>query len=105
MPTLYRVIFLALWIGVLSAPIGAQRQLEREAPSDPSQVRMPNGKMQSEEIIKADHERSIKDAAQLIELSESLKQELEKDDRHVLSISSLKKTEEIERSRGGSGRD
>jgi hypothetical protein len=97
MPTFSRVVFLALWIGVVSGPVGAQRQSERETLPDPSQVRMPNGKSQQEEIIKADHERSIKDAAQLIELSESLKQELEKDDRHVLSISSLKKTEEIEK--------
>lgn len=47
--------------------------------------------------MKAEHERSVKDAAQLIELAESLKAELEKDDTHVLSISSLKKTEEIEK--------
>jgi len=58
---------------------------------------MPNGKLQQDEILKADHERSVKDAAQLIDLAESLKAELEKDDTHVLSISSLKKTEEIEK--------
>ena len=59
--------------------------------------KLPNGKSQQEEILKADHEKDLKDAAQLIELSEQLKQELEKNDRHVLSISSLKKTEEIEK--------
>lgn len=48
-------------------------------------------------MLKADHEKSIRDAAQLIELSEGLKQDLEKNDRHVLSIASLKKTEEIEK--------
>jgi hypothetical protein len=58
---------------------------------------LPNGKSQQDEILKADHERDLKDAAQLIELAEQLKQELEKNDRHVLSISSLKKTEEIEK--------
>jgi len=63
----------------------------------PSETRLPNGKLQRDEILKAEHERSVKDAAQLIELAESLKAELEKDDTHVLSISSLKKTEEIEK--------
>jgi len=58
---------------------------------------LPDGKSQQDEILKADHERDLKDAAQLIELAEQLKQELEKNDRHVLSISSLKKTEEIEK--------
>ena len=77
------------------------RQLDPRLPRDPSKaaepVRLPNGKLQQDEILKADHERSVKDAAQLIELSESLKKELEKDDSHVLSIASLKKTEEIEK--------
>ncbi len=50
-----------------------------------------------EAILKEDHKHAIQDAAQLLELAESLKQELEKDDRHVLSVSSLRKTEEIEK--------
>jgi hypothetical protein len=66
-------------------------------PQKPSDVRLPNGKLQQDEILKADHDKTVKDAAQLIELAESLKQEIEKDDAHVLSISSLKKTEEIEK--------
>ena len=66
-------------------------------PRKPSEVRLPNGKLQQDEILKADHDKTVKDAAQLIELAESLKQEIEKDDAHVLSLSSLKKTEEIEK--------
>jgi hypothetical protein len=71
-------------------PLGPP-QTERDTP------RLPNGKIQQEEILKADHERDLKDAAQLIELAEGLKEELEKNDQHVLSLSSLKKTEEIEK--------
>ena len=82
----------------VSLPAG---QVDPRLPRDPTKsaeaVRLPNGKLQQDEILKADHEKSIKDAAQLIELSESLKKELEKDDSHVLSIASLKKTEEIEK--------
>ncbi|HKW97152.1 MAG TPA: hypothetical protein VJN43_05420 [Bryobacteraceae bacterium] len=71
------------------------RQIEPQKPS--GDVRLPNGKLQQEEILKADHEKSLKDAAQLIDLAEGLKAELEKNDTQVLSVSSLKKTEEIEK--------
>jgi len=91
----------AVVVSILAAlALAGARQLDSRIPPDPSKrtdIRLPNGKLQQDEILKADHEKSIKDAAQLIELSESLKKELEKDDRHVLSISSLKKTEEIEK--------
>ena len=67
----------------------------RQKPSE--DVQLPDGKSQQDEILKADHQKDLKDAAQLVELAEQLKQELEKNDRHVLSLSSLKKTEEIEK--------
>jgi hypothetical protein len=67
------------------------------APSEGDTTTLPNGKSQQDEILKADHEKDLKDAAQLIELAGQLKEELEKNDRHVLSLSSLKKTEEIEK--------
>ena len=66
-------------------------------PPEPLDTKLPNGKSQREEILKADHERSLKDAAELIKLSEDLKIELEKNDRHVLSVASLKKLEDIEK--------
>lgn len=60
-------------------------------------TRLPNGKLQRDEILKAEHEQNLKDAARLVELSEELKQELEKNDRFVVSMSSLKKTDDIEK--------
>jgi hypothetical protein len=86
-------------IGLALAPtpfVSAQVRPPRQPPAA-EDVKLPDGKLQQDEILKADHERDLKDAAQLIELAEQLKQELEKNDRHVLSISSLKKTEEIEK--------
>jgi hypothetical protein len=59
--------------------------------------KLPNGKSQNEAILKAEYEKSLKDAAQLVELSQALKDELEANDSHVLSLSSLKKAEEIEK--------
>ena len=52
---------------------------------------------QTEEILKRDYEDSLKDSAQLYKLAEELKIELEKNNRHVLSIAAIKKTEEIEK--------
>jgi hypothetical protein len=59
--------------------------------------KLPNGKSQNEAILKAEYEKSLKDAAQLVELARALKEELEANDSHVLSLSSLKKAEEIEK--------
>lgn len=66
-------------------------------PPEPGPHRLPNGKSQSEEILKADHEKSLKDAAELVRMAEDLKMELEKNDRYVLSLGAIKKTEEIEK--------
>ena len=64
---------------------------------DETDVRLPNGKVQRDEILKAEHEQNLKDAAQLADMAEQLKQELEKNDRYVISVSSLKKIDEIEK--------
>ncbi len=62
-----------------------------------SQRKLPNGKSQQEEILKADHAKDLKDVGTLIETAQQLKRELEKNDRHVLSVTSIRKTEEIEK--------
>ena len=60
-------------------------------------VILPNGKSQREEILKAEHQQNIKDAADLAELAEQLKIDLEKNDRYVLSMATIKKTDDIEK--------
>lgn len=59
--------------------------------------RLPDGRSQTEAILKADHKKMLEDAAELLRLAEDLKMELEKNDRHVVSVGMLKKTEEIEK--------
>ena len=82
-------------MGLLFSQFEAGR---REPPSDERHpAKLPNGKSQQEEILKADHEKTLQDAAQLVKLSEELQDELIKEDRHVLSIATLKKTEDIEK--------
>ena len=70
---------------------------QKEDPTAPLPNRMPNGSLQSEEILKAEHAASVKDAARLKQLSEELAADLEKNNRHVVSMQTLKKLDEIER--------
>jgi Skp family chaperone for outer membrane proteins len=60
-------------------------------------VRLPNGKSQRDEILKAEHAENLKDAAKLVDMAQDLRESLEKDDRYVLSLATLKKTEDIEK--------
>jgi hypothetical protein len=69
----------------------------RRGGGEEEDVILPNGKSQREEILKAEHQQNIKDAADLAELAEQLKIDLEKNDRYVLSIATLKKTDDIEK--------
>ena len=59
--------------------------------------KLPNGKSQKEEILKAEYRQNLKDAAALADLAEQLKADLEKNDRYVLSMATLKKTDDIEK--------
>lgn len=86
----YFTVLLALGIMIAAGQI-------RPADEEPSESRMPNGKNQREEMLKADHAKSLEDATELLKLAEELKIELEKNDRHVVSVASIKKAENIEK--------
>lgn len=58
---------------------------------------LPNGRNQMEEILKADHEKNVKELAELIRIAEEVQNELMRQDRHVLSLENLKKLERIEK--------
>lgn len=90
---------LVLSFAAVSCFAVAQREGTRSPSSteDETDVRLPNGKVQRDEILKAEHQQNLKDAARLADLAEQLKADLEKNDRYVLSISTLKKTDEIEK--------
>ena len=86
------------WLALAQDP--GRPPLGGRAPADtgPSQdVRLPNGKSQRDEILKADRDQNMKDAAQLVTLAQELQLEIEKNDRYVLSLSTLKKTDDIEK--------
>ena len=60
-------------------------------------AQLPNGKSQRDEILKAEHEQNLKDVARLSELAGELKEAMEKEDRFVFSLNTMKKAEEIEK--------
>jgi len=66
-------------------------------PETPDEVRLPNGKLQREEILKADYQKNLEDARALSKLADELKADFEKTDYNVLSVGSLKKTDDIDR--------
>ncbi len=60
-------------------------------------VKLPNGKSQKDEIIRVDYERNLRDAGELARLSEEIKDDLEKGDRYLVSLKTLKKLDDVEK--------
>ena len=74
-----------------------QRGGGRRPADEQEEVILPNGKSQKDEILKSEHNQNIKDAAELAELAEQLKIDIEKNDRYVVSMATIKKTDDIEK--------
>jgi chaperonin cofactor prefoldin len=60
-------------------------------------TKLPNGKSQKNAIAKQNHEAALKDASDLIEAAKRLEEELKNAGSYVVPVSSVKKTEEIEK--------
>jgi|SRR5580658_259662 hypothetical protein len=91
-----RCILFTTLVSVLALAQGPQRG--PDLPSDPGRsdnVRLPNGKLQRDEILKADQERNLADAAELARLAAEVKDDIEKNDRYVVSVKTLKKLDDI----------
>ena len=80
-------------MAALARPMGAKPAPQQEAPD----TKLPNGKSQRDEILKLEHTENIRDAAQLLELAQDLKADIEKNDTFVLSMGTIKKTDDIEK--------
>lgn len=77
---------------------GAQLPPDSQVQQAPAEdAKLPNGKSQRDEILKAEHKQNLKDAADLVALSQQLQQEFEKNDSFVFSLNTLKKTDDIEK--------
>lgn len=64
---------------------------------DTADKRMPNGKLQTDAILKAEYDRNVKDARELTALSKSIELDFDKNDQNVLSLGLLKKLDDVEK--------
>lgn len=85
-------------ICLMFVSVGQQPPPPRTPPpgTDPD-VKLPDGRSQRNAIAKEDYKRSLDDARELVKLAESLQSELEKNDQFVISLSEIRKTEDIEK--------
>lgn len=82
---------------LLAAQLPGQFNAGQDQNTEPGDTRLPNGKMQKDEILKADYRQNLKEARDLIELARAFELDLEKDERFVLSVSSLKKLDDMDK--------
>ena len=86
-----RKAFLAIW----GAAAVGQQPPDREREEQPK--RLPDGTLQSEAILKAEHKRMLSDVSSIVDLCKEIETELEKNQHHVLSLGMIKKLDEIEK--------
>lgn len=91
-----RLILLAALAGAVF-PAQTSRQVPSvPTPPDKSEdVRLPDGKSQRDEILKADYARNMADSAELVRLAEEVKEDIEKGDRYAVSVKTLKKLDDV----------
>jgi hypothetical protein len=65
--------------------------------ADTPDVKLPNGKSQRDEIIRVDYEHNLKDAGDLARLAGEIKDDLERGDRNLVSLKTLKKLDDVEK--------
>ena len=86
--------FLFLGLIVISMCLG-QRGGNPAYDRDTPETTMPPE--QRAALIKADHKKNVEDATELLKLAEAVKTELDKEDALVISVKTIKQTEDIER--------
>jgi hypothetical protein len=89
------VALLAILVLLPASP--AQRRGETDDPFSRPDIKLPSGKSQRDEIVRADHKRNQEDATKLAMLAAELKDELAESDSHVVSVKTLKKLDDMER--------
>ena len=91
------ILCCALAVTMIGTAWMAFAQADSRPPDPQSDVKLPNGKSQRDEILKSEREQNLKDAAQLVDMAKDLQQEIEKNEAFVLPLSAVKKTDEIEK--------
>jgi hypothetical protein len=70
---------------------------QAQVPPGSPDAQLPNGKSQSDEIMKLEHKKNLEDAASMAKLAEEVSEDLEKEDRYVMSLKTIKKLDDIEK--------
>jgi hypothetical protein len=91
------LISAAVVLALTGSPTLSQRPLAPLNQPEQVDIRLPNGKFQSDEILKEDHQKSLRDVAEILKIAAQLQTDLQKEDYRVLSISSMKKAGQIEK--------
>jgi hypothetical protein len=89
-------------VSLLASPLtaAAQEQEERRLPIPPDpreDQKLPNGKSRNDAIAKKQHEEALKDADDLVAAARDLKEALQRAGNYVVDVSTVKKTEDIEK--------
>ena len=92
-----RNVFALIFLFALLGQTAQQPPPVPPVPGEEVDGRLPNGKSQREEILKLDHKKNLADAAGMAKLAEEVSEDLEKDDRYVYSIKTVKKLDDIEK--------
>jgi len=88
---------LLLWPAAAQMPQAPGRGENPPIGDEDKEVRLPNGKSRNDELAKAAYLASLDDTKKLIATAQELRLELEKNDRYVVSLAAIKKTEDIEK--------
>lgn len=88
-----------LSVSLLAAQQGPPENREKKSPfpSATDDEKLPNGKSQKNEIARMNYEQSLKDVEAMVAAAESLRDDLKKSGTYTVSVSSLRKTDEIEK--------
>ena len=82
---------------VFAGAVFAQLPPDTMPSKEPEDIKLPNGKSQKNEILKADHAKNLQDIQRIIELSTEVQKNLEKNEQFVFSLEDLKRLDEIEK--------
>ena len=67
---------------------------QSSATKEDTDVKLPNGKSQKDEIIRVDYERNLKDAGDLAQLAQEIKDDFERGDRNLVSLKTFLREQE-----------
>ena len=101
-------VLLAPWVGwarqqdpsddeLPGMPSNQRHKLPLPEPNGNNDKKLPNGKSQNDAIAQEEHKRSLKEADDLVALAEEIRADLRKAGNYVVPLSTVKKTEEIEK--------